>query len=89
MLDCRWQRQQGTGDEHSDLEEKGRNREIAQNEAHRKAVSAVRVSSWAIALASIGLTSRRHSAVRVAPPAKSVHTPSNVSPHSVSMRASL
>ena len=34
-----------------DLEEKARNREIAQNEAHREAVSAVRVSSWAIALA--------------------------------------
>ena len=31
-----------------DLEEKARNREIAQNEAHRKAVSAVRVSGWAI-----------------------------------------
>jgi hypothetical protein len=36
-----------------DLEEKARNREIAQNEAHRRAVSAVRVSSWAIALAFI------------------------------------
>jgi hypothetical protein len=36
-----------------DLEEKARNREIAQNEAHRKAVSAVRVSSWAIAVAFI------------------------------------
>jgi len=31
-----------------DLEEKARNREIAQNEVRRKAVSAVRVSGWAI-----------------------------------------
>jgi hypothetical protein len=31
-----------------DAEEKARNREIAQNEAHRKAVGAVRVSGWAI-----------------------------------------
>ena len=36
-----------------DLEEKARNREIAQNEAHRKVISAVRVSSWAVALAFI------------------------------------
>jgi len=36
-----------------DAEEKARNREIAQNEAHREAVSAVRVSSWAIALAVV------------------------------------
>ena len=36
-----------------DLDEKARNREIAQNEAQRKAASAVRVSSWAIALAFI------------------------------------
>jgi hypothetical protein len=32
-------------------QEKERNREIAQNEAAREAVSAVRVSSWAIAVA--------------------------------------
>jgi hypothetical protein len=31
-----------------DSEERARNREIAQNELHRKAVSAVRVSGWAI-----------------------------------------
>jgi len=31
-----------------DTEEKARNREIAQNEMRRKAVSAVRVSGWAI-----------------------------------------
>ena len=31
-----------------DSEEKARNREIAQNEMHRKTVSAVRVSGWAI-----------------------------------------
>ena len=36
-----------------DLEEKARNREIAQNEKRRKAVGAVRVSSWAIAIAVI------------------------------------
>jgi hypothetical protein len=36
-----------------DLDEKARNREIAQNEAHRRAVSAVRVSGWAIALTFI------------------------------------
>jgi hypothetical protein len=34
-------------------QEKQRNREIAQNEAAREAVSAVRVSSWAIAIAVI------------------------------------
>ena len=34
-------------------QEKERNREIAQNEAAREAVSAVRVSSWAIAVAVI------------------------------------
>ena len=32
-------------------QEKQRNREIAQNEANREAVSAVRVSSWAIGAA--------------------------------------
>lgn len=31
-----------------DAEEKARNREIAQNEERRKAVGAVRVSSWVI-----------------------------------------
>lgn len=31
-----------------DAEEKERNREIAQNEAHREAVSSVRLSGWAI-----------------------------------------
>jgi hypothetical protein len=34
-------------------QEKERNREIAQNEAAREAVSAVRVSGWAIAVAVI------------------------------------
>lgn len=34
-------------------EEKARNREIAQNEQHRKAVSAVRVSGWAIFIAVV------------------------------------
>ena len=37
----------------SDQENKDRNREIAANEAEREAVSSVRVSSWAIALAVI------------------------------------
>ena len=36
-----------------DLEEKARNREIAENEKHRRAVSAVRVSGWAIAVTFI------------------------------------
>ena len=36
-----------------DAEEKARNREIAQNEEHRKAVGAARVSGWAIAIAFI------------------------------------
>ncbi|HKU05802.1 MAG TPA: hypothetical protein VJR30_07025 [Bradyrhizobium sp.] len=31
-----------------DAEEKARNREVAQNAQHREAVSAVRVSGWAI-----------------------------------------
>ena len=34
-----------------DDEEKARNREIARNELHRKAASAVRVSGWAIFIA--------------------------------------
>ena len=34
-------------------QDKQRNREIAANEAQRQAVSAVRVSSWAIAVAVI------------------------------------
>ncbi len=33
--------------------EKQRNREIAHNEANREAVSAVRVSSWAIGVAVV------------------------------------
>ena len=36
-----------------DFEEKARNREIAQNELHRKAASAVRVSGWAIFIALV------------------------------------
>ena len=41
----------------SDQDNKQRNREIAQNEEARQAVSAVRVSTWAIAVAVIiGLT---------------------------------
>ena len=34
----------------SDPENKQRNREIAENEAKREAVSSVRVSTWAIAV---------------------------------------
>ena len=37
----------------SDQDEKERNRQIAHNEAARQAVGAVRVSTWAIALAVI------------------------------------
>ena len=37
----------------SSEDDKARNREIARNEAAREAVSAVRVSSWAFALAVI------------------------------------
>ena len=41
----------------SDQDDKQRNREIAQNEETRQAVGAVRVSTWAIAVAVIiGLT---------------------------------
>jgi hypothetical protein len=36
-----------------DAEERARNREIAENEKHRKAVSAVRVSGWAIFMALV------------------------------------
>ncbi len=36
-----------------DQENKARNREIAQNEAERQKVGAIRVSSWAIAVAVI------------------------------------
>jgi hypothetical protein len=37
----------------SESENKQRDRKIADNEAHREAVSSVRVSSWAIGLAVI------------------------------------
>jgi hypothetical protein len=37
----------------SESENKQRDRKIADNEAHREAVSAVRVSSWAIGVAVI------------------------------------
>jgi hypothetical protein len=37
----------------SESENKARDRKIAHNEAHREAVSAVRVSSWAIGVAVI------------------------------------
>jgi hypothetical protein len=37
----------------SDQENKQRNREIAANEAKREAVSAIRVSTWAIAVTVI------------------------------------
>jgi hypothetical protein len=36
-----------------DEETKARNREIAQNEARRETISAVRVSGWAVAVAVI------------------------------------
>jgi F0F1-type ATP synthase assembly protein I len=42
----------------SDPENKQRNREIAENEAERQTISAIRVSTWAIAVAVIiGLAS--------------------------------
>ncbi|WP_174248173.1 hypothetical protein [Bradyrhizobium sp. S69] len=34
-------------------EDKARNREIAENEAQRQTVSAIRVSTWAIAVAVV------------------------------------
>jgi hypothetical protein len=37
----------------SEQDEKARNREIAENEEKRKAVGAVRVSSWAITIAIV------------------------------------
>ena len=37
----------------SEQENKQRNRKIAENEADRQAVSAVRVSTWAIAVAAV------------------------------------
>ena len=37
----------------SDQENKDRNREIAENEARREAVSDVRVSTWAVAITVI------------------------------------
>jgi hypothetical protein len=36
-----------------DAEERARNRAIAENEQHREAVSAVRVSGWAIFIAVV------------------------------------
>ena len=37
----------------SEQENKQRNREIAENEAQRQTVSAIRVSTWAIAVAVV------------------------------------
>ena len=37
----------------SDEDEKAYNRKIAENEKHRKAVGAVRVSTWAIVIAIV------------------------------------
>jgi hypothetical protein len=37
----------------SEQENKQRNRRIAENEADRQAVSAIRVSTWAIAVAAV------------------------------------
>jgi hypothetical protein len=37
----------------SESENKQRDRQIARNEAHREAVSSVRVSSWAIGVAVV------------------------------------
>ena len=37
----------------SDPDNKERNRQIAENEAERRVISAVRVSGWAIALAIV------------------------------------
>jgi hypothetical protein len=37
----------------SEQENKQRNRKIAENEADRQAVSAIRVSTWAIAVAAV------------------------------------
>lgn len=37
----------------SEQENKQRNREIAENEAQRQTISAIRVSTWAIAVAVI------------------------------------
>jgi hypothetical protein len=44
---------QGQAMSEPEQSEKERNREIAQNESEREAVSAVRVSSWAIGVAII------------------------------------
>jgi ABC-type transport system involved in cytochrome c biogenesis permease subunit len=47
------QRRRGTSVSNSESENKQRDRKIANNEANREAVSAVRVSSWAIGVAVI------------------------------------
>jgi hypothetical protein len=43
----------GDGVSNSESENKQRDRQIADNEAHREAVSSVRVSSWAIGIAVV------------------------------------
>jgi F0F1-type ATP synthase assembly protein I len=43
---------QETAMNHAD-EDKARNREIAENEAQRQTVSAIRVSTWAVAVAVV------------------------------------
>jgi hypothetical protein len=47
------QRRRGISVSNSESENKQRDRKIADNEASREAVSAVRVSSWAIGVAVI------------------------------------
>jgi hypothetical protein len=47
------QRRRGISVSNSESENKQRDRKIAHNEANREAVSAVRVSSWAIGIAVI------------------------------------
>jgi hypothetical protein len=47
------QRRRGISVSNSESENKQRDRKIADNEANREAVSAVRVSSWAIGVAVI------------------------------------
>jgi hypothetical protein len=56
MLRCerlRRQTERGSAMSSSDQNNKDRNREIAENEARREAVSSVRVSAWAVAITVI------------------------------------
>ena len=62
---------------------------LSQAEQDRRCLGKAHTIVREYGISPISFTVRRHSAVRVAPPPKSVQTGSNFCPHKVSIRASL